>query len=48
MKLAGDRLEPLNKNALPPINGLVLAEGRRLTALTVIGVMALPTAAGSI
>lgn len=47
MKLAADRLEPLHKNALPPINGLVFGEGRRLTALTVMGAIALPAAAGS-
>jgi photosystem II stability/assembly factor-like uncharacterized protein len=45
MKLAGDRLEPLHKNALPPINGLVVVEGRRLMALTVMGAMPLPAAA---
>lgn len=45
MKLAEDRLEPMHKNALPPINGLVLGEGRRLTALTVMGAIALPAAA---
>jgi len=45
MKLAADRLEPMHKNALPPINGLVLGEGRRLMALTVMGAMQLPFAA---
>lgn len=44
MKLAGDRLEPMHKNALPPINGLVLGEGRRLTALTVMGAIPVPVA----
>ncbi len=47
MKLAADRLEPLHKQALPPINGLVLGEGRRLTALTVMGAMPLPSAAAA-
>lgn len=47
MKLAGDRLEPMHKNALPPINGLVLGEGRRLTALTVMGAMPLPVTAAA-
>lgn len=47
MKLAADRLEPMHKQALPPINGLVLGEGRRLTALTVMGAMPLPLAAAA-
>lgn len=42
MKLAADRLEPMHRNALPPINGLVLGGGRRLTALTLMGAMPLP------
>ena len=45
MKLAADRLEPMHKDALPPINGLVLGGGRRLTALTVMGARPLPWAA---
>ncbi len=47
MKLAADRLEPMHSKALPPINGLVLDEGRRLTALTVMGAMSLPLAAAA-
>jgi photosystem II stability/assembly factor-like uncharacterized protein len=47
MRLAGDRLETLHKNALPPINGLVLGEGRRITALTVMGAVALPAASAA-
>lgn len=42
MKLVADRLEPLHQNALPPINGLVLGEGQRLTVLTVMGALPLP------
>lgn len=48
MKLAADRLEPMHKNALPPINGLVLGEGRRLTVLTVMGAMPLSLAVATI
>jgi photosystem II stability/assembly factor-like uncharacterized protein len=47
MKLTADRLERVNKQALPPINGLVLGEGRRLTALTVMGALPLPMAAAA-
>lgn len=47
MKLDADRLEPMHKQALPPINGLVLGEGRGLMVLTVMGAMPLPPAAAS-
>jgi photosystem II stability/assembly factor-like uncharacterized protein len=45
MKLAADRLEPMHEHALPPINGLVLGERGRLTALTLTGAVPLPLAA---
>lgn len=38
LKLAGDRLEPVNKAPLAPVNALVRAEDRRLVALTLQGV----------
>lgn len=45
MKLAADQLTTLNRNALPPINGLVAGTaGRPLIALTVMGAMPVPVA----
>ncbi|MCM2310434.1 MAG: hypothetical protein NDI84_03440 [Steroidobacteraceae bacterium] len=41
MRLAGDRLEPIQASALPPVNGLLLASGRRVTALTAMGAKSL-------
>lgn len=44
MRLSGDRLAVVNKNALPPINGLVIGAGRQLTALTMNGALPVPAA----
>lgn len=37
LRLAGDRLEPIPPGAPAPINGLVLLDGRSVTALTMLG-----------
>lgn len=45
LQLAGDRLEPIHASALPPVNGLVFADGRSVTALTTMGARSLALSA---
>ena len=46
MALQGDSLKPIHATPLPPINGLLLQPGGAVLALTVQGVMPLPSESG--
>lgn len=47
MALQGDHLQPIHAAPLPPLNGLLPQPGGAVLALTVQGVMPLPTGSGS-